>query len=380
VSDPTEHIEQLGVFQIFTGDGTGTGFLIAKNLILTNCHVVAPYRKVGVELRDKRRIAGTVRRIHPRRDLAIVELAVERDETVLQVASSEELRSQQKVNIIGFPQGLPLSLTEGVISHPLQLLNEQHYVQTDAAINPGNSGGPIVDDQRRVIAVTTCKLTSADNVGFGIPGSDVRAFIESFATQTATFGVTCPSCEALLESAGRYCDGCGSDLEDLQLETYFHDVELHPVVAFVEGGLAKASIDPVLARHGSLNWSFYSGSAPIQIWSCCSEHLCFLSTLAQPGKQKLNELFRFLLSAEHAPFAFDMDDNLIQLSLTLHASDIFAHNDLDELVSRVSTFIAMADRFDNKLIEEYGCLPAPKTQLKFLKEGMKSTAAETTVG
>jgi serine protease Do len=379
MSDPTENIEQLGVFQIFTGGGTGTGFLIAPNVLLTNCHVVAPYRKVAVELRDKRRIAGTVRRIHPRRDLAIVELAVALDETVLLVAKSEELRSQQKVSIIGFPVGLPLSLTEGVISHPNQLLDEQHFVQTDAAINPGNSGGPIIDEHKQVIAVTTCKLTSADNVGFGIPGSDVRSFAESFAAQTAEFGVTCPSCETLLESANRYCDGCGSDLEDLELDTYFDVVEEHPVVAFVEGGLAKANIDPVLARHGALNWSFYSGSAPIQIWSCCSEHLCFLSTLAQPGKQKLNELFRFLLSAEHAPFTFDMAENLIQLSLTLHASDIFAHNDLDELVARVSTFIAMADRFDNKLIEEYGCLPAPKTQLKFLKEGMKSVAADTTV-
>ncbi len=371
MSESSETIEQLGVFQVFTGGGTGTGFLIAPNLLVTNCHVVAPYRKVAVELRDRRRVLGTVRRIHPRRDLAIVELATALPEEVLQVATSEGLRPKQKVSIIGFPVGLPLSLTEGVISHASQLLDEQRFVQTDAAINPGNSGGPIIDDGKQVIAVTTCKLSSADNVGFGIPGSDVRAFVDSFTTQTAAFGVTCPSCEALLESAQRYCDGCGSDLDDLELGTYFDAAEEHPVVAFVEGGLARADIDPLLARHGALNWSFYSGSAPIQIWSCCSEHLCFMSALAQPGKQHLDKLFRYLLSAEHAPFAFDLNDNIIRLSLTLHASDVFAHEHLDELVSRVATFIAMADRYDNKLIEEYGCLPAPKTQLTFLKEGTK---------
>jgi serine protease Do len=364
-------IDQLGVFQVFTGSGTGSGFLIAKNVLLTNCHVVAPYRKVAVELRDKRRIAGSVRRIHPKRDLAIVELAVDLPEEVFEVATSEGLRPMQKVNIIGFPVGLPLSLTEGVISHPNQLLHEQHYVQTDAAINPGNSGGPIIDEHKHVVAVTTCKLSAADAVGFGIPGSDVRSFIDAFRAQTAAFGVTCPSCEALIEVATRYCDGCGSDLEDLDLGTYFELPEPHPVVAFVEGGLAKANIDPVLARHGVFNWSFYSGSAPVQIWSCCSEHLCFASGLAQPGKQKLGELFRFLLSAEHAPFVFDMSDNLIRLSLTLHASDVFAHSDPDELVARIGTFISMADRFDNLLIEDYGCLPAPNTQLTFLKEGTK---------
>jgi serine protease Do len=368
---PPLSIEQLGVFQIFTGGGTGTGFLISPTVLLTNCHVVAPYRTVGVELRDRQRVVGKVRRIHPRRDLAVVELASPLPEAVLTVAGSEELQSQQKVRIIGFPVGLPLSLTEGVISNPRQLLDEQHFVQTDAAINPGNSGGPIIDGERRVIAMTTCKLTSADNVGFGIPGSDVRTFAEGFGAQTADFGVVCPSCEALLENANRYCDSCGSDLDDLELESYFGGAEVHPVVAFVEDGLGKAGIDPVLARHGALNWSFYSGSAPIQIWSCCSEHLCFLSALAQPGKQNLGPLFRYLLSSEHAPFAFDMNENTIRLSLTVHATDIFTHGKPEELVERVASFIAAADRYDDKLISEYGCVPAPKTRLSFLKEAGK---------
>ena len=48
-------IDRLGVFQVFTGTGTGTGFLLSPTLLLTNSHVVAPYRTVAVELRDKRR-------------------------------------------------------------------------------------------------------------------------------------------------------------------------------------------------------------------------------------------------------------------------------------------------------------------------------------
>jgi serine protease Do len=370
MSEPLD-IERLGVFQVFTGGGTGSGFLVAENLLVTNCHVVEPFRKVAVELRDKRRVVGKVRRIHPRRDLAIVELDQGIGHEVLEVASSDGLRAKDGVNIVGFPVGLPLSLTEGVISNPSQVLDEMSYVQTDAAINPGNSGGPILNHQKQVIAVTTCKLTEADAVGFGIPGSDVRAFIESFTGQSAEFGVTCPSCDALLESANRYCDGCGSDLESLELANYFEDSDEHPVVAFVEGALRKSNIDPILARHGSLNWSFYSGSAPIQIWSCCSEHLCFASDLAQPGKQKLRELFGYLLSAEHAPLAFDLNDNVIRLNLVLHASDVFSDKNADALVERIGSFIATADRADNLLVEQYGCSPAPKTQLTFLKEGSK---------
>jgi serine protease Do len=371
-ADADPQIEQLGVFQVFTGGGTGTGFLIDKRLLLTNCHVVAPYRKVAIELRDRRRILGTVRLIHPRRDLAIVEVDHDLPEAVFEVVSSEGLKSKQRVSIIGFPVGLPLSLTEGVISHPHQLLDEQHFVQTDAAINPGNSGGPIIDEQRNVVAVTTCKLRAADMVGFGIPGTDVRTFIAAYRAHAGEFAVLCPSCEARLLSAARYCDGCGTDLEELELGTYFEDQDDHPVAAFVERGLAQAKIDPVLARHGELNWSFYSGSAPIQIWSCCSEHLCLSSGLAQPGKTALGELFRHLLDASHRPYAFDLDDdNIIRFNLTLHASDVFSDHDVDALVARIATFIARADELDNELIEKYGCAPAPRTQLTFLKEGSR---------
>ena len=370
----TLDIESLGVFQVFTGGGTGSGFLIDNRLLVTNCHVVAPFQKVAIEKRDKQRIAGTVRRIHPKRDLAIVELSVPLDGELLSVAQGDDLGTKQTVHIVGFPVGLPLSVTEGVISNPKQQLDGQHFVQTDAAINPGNSGGPILDERKQIVAVTTCKLSSADMVGFGIPASDVRQFVEAFRAQTAPFGVVCPSCDDLLVSAERYCSSCGSDLESLELETLFDPQPDHPIVAFVENGLAKANIDPLLARHGEHNWSFHSGSAPIKIWCCCSEHLCFSSPLAEVGKQKLGDLFRFLLSEEHAPFSFDLADSTIRMNLTFHMSDVFAHAGTDEVAGWIAKFIASADKYDNVLVDTYGCSPAQETQVTFLKEQSQGRA------
>jgi serine protease Do len=361
-------IDSLGVFQVFTGGGTGTGFLIGDRLLLTNCHVVAPYRQVAVERRDRRRILATVRRLHPRRDLALLELSEAVTGEILHLSATDDLKPKQTVHIVGFPVGLPISITEGIVSNPQQQLEGQIFVQTDAAINPGNSGGPMFDEARHVVAITTCKLSSAEMVGFGIPATDASAFVESVRTQTEEFGVMCPSCDALLGAPERYCSSCGVDLADIELEQYFEPDTEHPIVAFVEGALRKAKVDPVLARHGEHNWSFHSGSAPIKIWSCCSEHLCFSSPLAQIGKQKLGELFRFLLSAEHAPFSFDLDDNTIRLNLTFHMSEVFAHSDDETIAQSISRFVAAADRFDNVLVDQYGCAPAPETQLTFLKE------------
>ncbi len=364
---PLDDIERLGVYQVYTGGGTGSGFLIDATHLLTNCHVVQPYPEVAVEMRDKSRIIGRVRRIHPHRDLAIVELSRAVDGEVLVLSDGEQLKPKQAVHILGFPVGLPLSLTEGVISHARQLLDEQYFLQTDAAINPGNSGGPILDDQRRIIAVTTCKLNTADSVGFGIPIADVRKFIDEFRAQTVPFGVQCPACEELIERAVRYCPSCGSDLEaNHDFGEYFETPEAHPLVGFVEGALSKANIDPVLARHGSQNWSFHIGSAPIKIWCCCSEHLNFSSPMAQTGSKGLSELFQFLLSAEHAPFTFDLVGSTVRLNLVVHISDVFLPAEHAYLAERVRQFILKADVTDDLLIGQYGCQPAPETQTDHL--------------
>jgi len=362
-----DEIEGLGVYQVYTGGGTGSGFLLDERHLLTNCHVVAPYGQVAVELRDRTRIVGTVRRIHPRRDLAILELARPVDGAVLELGNSEQLKSKQAVYILGFPVGLPLSVTEGVISHSRQLLDDQYYVQTDAAINPGNSGGPMLDEHKRVIAVTTCKLSAADAVGFGIPINDVVAFIADFRAQLSSFGVQCPACDELIERAVRYCPSCGLDLETHHdFADYFDTPDLHPLVEFVETALKSAAIDPVLARHGHQNWSFHSGSAPIKIWCCCSEHLNFSSPMVQTGNRGLNELFKFLLSAEHAPFSFDLNSTNVRMNLVIHTSDVYARLEHLTLSDRVRQFINAADQTDSLLIRDFGCQPAPETQLDVL--------------
>jgi len=363
-----DDIEALGIYQVYTGSGTGSGFLIDATHLVTNCHVVQPYRQVAVEMRDRTRILGTVQRLDPHRDLAVVELSRPVDGAVLELSDVEQMRPKQAVHILGFPVGLPLSLTEGVISHPRQLLDEQYFLQTDAAINPGNSGGPMLDDHRRIIAVTTCKLNAADAVGFGIPVADVRRFVDAFRAQTSAFGVQCPACQELIGAPLRYCPSCGLDLErQHDFGEFFDTPDPHPLVGFVENSLAGAGIDPVLARHGNHNWSFHVGSAPIKVWCCCSDHLNFSSPMVQTGTRGLNELFKFLLAAEHAPFSFDLNGTTIRLNLVVHISDVFASQEHAALSARVKQFIAKADVTDNLLIEEYGCVPAPETQVEFLK-------------
>jgi serine protease Do len=374
MTSPALHdVEGRGVYQVFTGLGTGSGFLIDPTHLVTNCHVVAPYRDVAVEMRDRSRIVGRVRCVHPRRDLAIVELSRPVAGAVFALADGAPLAAKQRIHILGFPVGLPLSLTEGVVSHPRQRFDEQHFVQTDAAINPGNSGGPILDDAGRVVAVTTCKIDSAESVGFGIPVADVHAFLERFRAQTAAFAALCPACEELIDRAVRYCPSCGLDVAGHEdLDHYFNAPDPHPLVAFVENALVQANVDPVLARHGEQNWSFHSGSAPINVWCCCSEHLNLSSPMVHTPQRGMKELFAYLLSAEHAPFAFDLNGNTIRLNHVVHTSDVFDPACHADFAARMREFIAKADVCDNVLIQRYGCTPAPETRLEPLRHDVLS--------
>ena len=141
-----EKIEPV-IFKINTASGSGTGFYIQdQNLVVTNYHVVSGYKKVAIEMQDKNTLSADVMVINPLIDIAL--LKPEKTLTGLPNVTfkkHDSLKNRDKVSVLGFPFGMPFTVTEGIISATKQLLNGQAYIQTDAAVNPGNSGGPVVN-------------------------------------------------------------------------------------------------------------------------------------------------------------------------------------------------------------------------------------------
>jgi len=166
--------------------GTGTGFVISGNRILTNAHNISDVRYVEVKRQNQaKRYPASVSFVAHDCDLAI--LTVDAPEfffgiTPLQMGSLP--KANTTVNTFGFPVGgQHISVTEGVISR-IQVSTYSHpvgdvhlVVQTDAAINPGNSGGPVIQDGK-VVGVAFQGLTQADNIGFMIPTTVINHFLE----------------------------------------------------------------------------------------------------------------------------------------------------------------------------------------------------------
>jgi S1-C subfamily serine protease len=165
--------------------GSGTGFVIDGNRILTNAHNVANARYIEVKKQYlAQRYPAQVQYIGHDCDLAIITVpdpSFFADTKPLDFGPIPRINST--VQTCGFPVGgRQLSITEGVVSrvetgiYSHTQADSHVIVQTDAAINPGNSGGPVLQNGK-VVGVAFQGLTTADNIGYMIPTTVIQHFL-----------------------------------------------------------------------------------------------------------------------------------------------------------------------------------------------------------
>ncbi len=169
----------------FSG-GIGTGFLIGKNKILTNAHVVSNSRRLLITVHGSPvKYPAKVEFIAHDCDLALLSVEDFKDFESFPTFEFGEVPSlESQVRVIGYPiGGERLSVTRGVVSridfqpYSHSRADSHLVIQIDAAINPGNSGGPVVQDGK-VVGVAFQGLRQADNTGYIIPTPVVRRFLK----------------------------------------------------------------------------------------------------------------------------------------------------------------------------------------------------------
>lgn len=149
----------------------GSGVVIAPGQIVTNCHVIEDADLIYVR-HEKISSVALLRFADPDRDLCQV-TAVDKSQfskAITGVVSVSELRVGQRVYAVGAPQGLDLTLSDGLISS-LRTLDEGTVIQTNAPISPGSSGGGLFDANARLIGITSFYHTGGQNLNFAVPAS-----------------------------------------------------------------------------------------------------------------------------------------------------------------------------------------------------------------
>ena len=165
----------------YFSSGVGSGVIVdaKKGYILTNWHVVQGADEVEIALLDGRRLKTEWVRSDQQTDVAVVKIKADRliDSPM---GNSDRIEVGDCVLAIGAPEGLPQTVTAGIISAKGRTTGRRGYenfFQTDAAINHGNSGGPLVNMRGEVIGINTAIVSRTgvnEGIGLAIPSNMVE--------------------------------------------------------------------------------------------------------------------------------------------------------------------------------------------------------------
>jgi S1-C subfamily serine protease len=165
--------------------GTGTGFFISRDLIVTNKHVVEAGEEITVASRDLgRAVPATVIASTSGSEVGAPDFAVlrVREQSVQPLALTSAVERLDEVIAAGFPTlvssadptyvdrlirgdasavtRLEMILSQGRINAVQSFPSGLRALPHSAQISPGSSGGPLVDACGRVVGVNTFGRTS----------------------------------------------------------------------------------------------------------------------------------------------------------------------------------------------------------------------------
>ncbi len=135
--------------------GIGSGVVVSENHVVTSCHVVADARSARIA-KEGIRYTPIALKADWRHDLCILKF----DDLPLKplpLGDSANLKYGQEVFSLGFPQNSPRPQPSLGYIKALYPLDDSVIIRTSAGFRLGASGGPLLDDEGKVIGITTFK-------------------------------------------------------------------------------------------------------------------------------------------------------------------------------------------------------------------------------
>ncbi len=171
------------------GHGVGTGVVVAKDLVATNCHVLANATGVKISKFGDSHAPISIK-ADWKHDICILRFQY-LELVPVELGDSENLKYEQAMFSIGFPGGPPKPQTTYGKIKALYALEDSQIVRTDASFMMGASGSPVFDSQGRLIAISTFKSPGRGGYFYNVPVKWVKALIaapesaETTSMQTA---------------------------------------------------------------------------------------------------------------------------------------------------------------------------------------------------
>jgi len=143
----------------------GSGVLIPSGKIATNCHVVEGGISYQVS-RGKQLFGATLYAKDGDKDICLLDAKGITGKPA-QLGKAADLKVGVPVYAVGAPEGLELSLSEGIVA---QLrFGPPPLIQTTAAISHGSSGGGLFDREGRLVGLTKGYVEGGQSLNFALP-------------------------------------------------------------------------------------------------------------------------------------------------------------------------------------------------------------------
>ncbi len=168
----------------------GTGFVYAKERVMTNAHVVAGTREVVVES-GGRQIEGKVVVYDPKRDLAVLYVPG-LDAPVMNFVRKEAATGASAI-VLGYPQDGPYNAQSARIRDVGDITGPDIYESGDVTrdiytikslVRSGNSGGPLIDPNGDVLGVIFAAAADDKNVGFALTAEEAAPVAQNGRVNT----------------------------------------------------------------------------------------------------------------------------------------------------------------------------------------------------
>jgi Tfp pilus assembly protein PilF len=181
---------------------TGTGFFVSSDgALLTNFHVISGASSImaktptGAVYFLKGILAAS-----ESDDVAKLQFLAT-DVPYLTLGSSLNAVEGQPVLVIGNPEGLEGTVSDGIIS---AFRSGRSMIQITAPISPGSSGSPVLDESGNVIGMATLVLRDGQNLNFAISAETIKDAIQSGGK--ASVAVATPSATESPSTKSKYAD------------------------------------------------------------------------------------------------------------------------------------------------------------------------------
>ncbi len=176
----------------------GTGFIYARERVMTNAHVVAGVRDPEVEVGD-RKLKATVVLYDPSRDIAVLRVpGLGRSP----LAFAGPAKTGQSAIVVGYPNDGPFRADAARVARTQKARGPDIYQRRTVVreiytlrgrVQPGNSGGPLIDVEGKVLGVIFAAAADDPDTGYALTAAEVAS--DARAGAVATERVSTQDCD-----------------------------------------------------------------------------------------------------------------------------------------------------------------------------------------